>query len=74
MPVRYGDYKIKCPFYGSIRGIRIVCHNGYSVEFRTLKNMNIWMDNNCKKIEGHKCRARMLLTLDALNEMKEGKK
>lgn len=74
MPVLYGDYKIKCPFYGSTRGCRIVCHNGYCMEFRTLKDMNEWIKNNCRKIEGHKCRARVMLTLEALKQLDERKK
>lgn len=74
MPVRYSDYKIKCPFYGSTRGLKIVCRDGYSYEFNTARQMEEWKKANCMKFEGCKCRARRILMQeeqcegDVLNE------
>ena len=62
MPVKYGDYKIKCPYYGSTRGLRIVCHSGYSYEFRSEKDMERFKELNCKRITSCKCEARKKLT------------
>ena len=72
MPVKYGDYKIKCPYYGSTRGLRIVCHSGYSYEFRSEKDMERFKELNCTKINGSRCRARKILTKEF--ERKAGQK
>lgn len=61
MPIIYSDYKIKCPFYGSTRGNKIVCNNGYSYEFKNKQKMEDWKQNNCCKLNDFNCKARKLL-------------
>ena len=70
MPVIYSDYKIKCPFYGSTRGKRIVCSSGYSVEFTTQEQMEKWKAANCRRFKGYGCRARKKLTKQEENKAK----
>ncbi len=70
MPTIYDDYKIICPFYGSTRGLRIVCHKGYSIEFKTEEQMKQYKECNCKRIEKYSCRARKVL-MAASEEQKE---
>ena len=67
MPVIYSDYKIMCPYYGSTRGLKIVCLNGFSVEFSKLSDMSDWKIHNCNKITGAKCKARKLMDDDLQN-------
>lgn len=68
MPVRYSDYKIKCPFYGSTRGLKIVCHNGYSYEFKNGILMEKWKQENCMRLESCSCDAKKLLLKEALGK------
>lgn len=72
MPVIYSDYKIMCPYYGSTRGLRIVCLNGFTIEFRKKQDMENWKEHNCNKITGAKCRARKLLDNDLQNHADKG--
>lgn len=67
MPVIYSDYKVKCPYYGSTRGTKIVCLNGFKFEFKKKSDMDSWKEQNCNRITGAKCRARKLLDNDFQN-------
>lgn len=72
MPVIYSDYKVKCPYYGSTRGKKIVCLNGFDFEFKKSGDMEKWKEQNCNRITGAKCRARRLMDMDFQNHAEKG--